>query len=110
MVWPGPISPKRIFSDSWSSISRWMVRRSGRAPSTGSKPRLASRFLAVGVSSIAMSLFFSCVATRPIIRSTISTICSLVSWWKTITSSMRLRNSGRKCFFSSSLTLSFIRS
>jgi hypothetical protein len=35
-IWPGPISPNRIFSDSGSSISRWMVRRSGRAPSTGS--------------------------------------------------------------------------
>ena len=33
---PGRSSPKRIFSDSMSSISRWIVRRSGRAPSTGS--------------------------------------------------------------------------
>jgi len=33
---PADSSPKRIFSDSASSISRWMVRRNGRAPSTGS--------------------------------------------------------------------------
>ena len=57
-----------------------------------------------------MSLFFSCVSTRVIIRSTILTIWSSVSWWKTMMSSIRLRNSGRKCFFSSSLTLCFIRS
>ena len=33
---PADSSPKRIFSDNASSISRWMVRRNGRAPSTGS--------------------------------------------------------------------------
>ena len=49
-------------------------------------------------------------STLPIIRSTISTISSWVSWWKTMMSSTRLRNSGRKCCFSSSLTLGFIRS
>ena len=43
-------------------------------------------------------------------RSTIVMICSSVSWWNTTMSSMRFRNSGRKCFFSSSLTLFFIRS
>ncbi|CAA9231829.1 MAG: hypothetical protein AVDCRST_MAG52-1056 [uncultured Blastococcus sp.] len=37
-------------------------------------------------------------------------ISSSVSWWNTTMSSMRLRNSGRKCCLSSSLTLSFIRS
>jgi hypothetical protein len=42
-IWPGATSPNRIFSDSWSSIPRWIVRRSGRAPSTGSHPRRASR-------------------------------------------------------------------
>ena len=34
----------------------------------------------------------------------------LESSWKTMTSSIRLRNSGRKCAFSASLTLAFIRS
>src|SRR5271165_1171395 len=63
-IWPGPTSSNRIFSDSWSSISRWMVRRSGRAPNTGSKPRLASNVLALSVSSSAMSLLFSWPATR----------------------------------------------
>ena len=58
----GPISSNRIFSESWSSISRWMVRRSGRAPSTGSKPRLASSDLALSVSSIAMSLALQLLA------------------------------------------------
>lgn len=35
-MWPGRSSPKRIFSERMSSISRWIVRRSGRAPRTGS--------------------------------------------------------------------------
>ena len=35
-IWPALSSPNRIFSDRLSSISRWIVRRSGRAPSTGS--------------------------------------------------------------------------
>ena len=71
-----------------------MVRRNGRAPSTGSKPRLANSDLALSVSSMAMSLLLSCFSTRPIIRSTIWMISSRVSWWKTMMSSMRLRNSG----------------
>ena len=37
-------------------------------------------------------------------------ISSWLSWWNTIVSSTRLRNSGRKCPFSSSATLAFIRS
>ena len=44
---PGRSSLKRIFSDSASSISRWIVRRSGRAPMTGSQPFLASHIFAV---------------------------------------------------------------
>src|SRR5699024_10926173 len=36
MVWPAWIWPYRIFSDRTSSISRWIARRSGRAPRTGS--------------------------------------------------------------------------
>ena len=43
---PGRSSPNRIFSDSMSSISRWIVLRSGRAPSTGSYPRSESSFFA----------------------------------------------------------------
>ena len=39
---PGRSSPNRIFTDSMSSISRWIVLRSGRAPSTGSYPRSES--------------------------------------------------------------------
>src|SRR5258708_1930291 len=36
MICPAFSSPNRMFSDRESSISRWIVRRSGRAPSTGS--------------------------------------------------------------------------
>src|SRR6266568_2063864 len=35
-ICPGRSSPNRIFSDRLSSISRWIVRRSGLAPRTGS--------------------------------------------------------------------------
>ena len=48
--------------------------------------------------------------TRPIISSMISLISSRVSLWKTITSSIRFRNSGRKTFFSSPMIRSFISS
>ena len=47
---------------------------------------------------------------RESMRSTISMTSSRVSSWKTITSSIRLRNSGRKWAFRASLTLAFIRS
>src|SRR6185437_12963982 len=52
-----------------------------------------------------MSLLRSWPSTRAVIRSTISTISSGDSWWKTTMSSIRFRNSGRKCCLSSSLTL-----
>jgi hypothetical protein len=93
-----------------SSSSRWIVRRSGRAPRTGSKPLLPRYFLALSVSSRPMSLFFSWVSIRETKMSTMLRISDWLSWWKTIVSSMRFRNSGRKCCFSSSLTLFFIRS
>ena len=43
-------------------------------------------------------------------RSTIVLISSFVSLWKTMTSSMRLRNSGRKTFLSSPVTRFFMSS
>ena len=52
-------------------MSRWIVRRSGRAPSTGSKPFLARYFLALSVSSRPMSLLRSWVSIRWIMMSTI---------------------------------------
>mgnify|MGYP003694499409 CR=1 FL=1 len=57
--------------DSGSSTSRWIVRRSGRAPSEGSNPFSARTSLAASVSSISRSLAFSCSVTRFISRSTI---------------------------------------
>src|SRR5690625_4085641 len=54
-------------------MSRWMVRRSGRAPSTGSYPFSASSSLAPWVSSIVISFSVSRVSSLAIIRSTILT-------------------------------------
>ena len=42
--------------------------------------------------------------------STIEVISSFVSLWKTMTSSIRLRNSGRKTFFSSPMIRFFMSS
>ena len=79
-----------------------------RAP--GRSPRSASRSLAAWVSSSDMSRSFSRSSTQAIMLSTIETICSFVSGGNTMISSTRLRNSGRKCCLSSSVTLFFIRS
>ena len=57
-----------------------------------------------------MSRSLSRSSTLAIIRSTIVDDLSWVSWWKTMVSSTRFRNSGRKCCLSSSFTLDFIRS
>ena len=56
----------------------------------------------------AQALALELALTRSIIRSTIWVTSSLVSSWKTMVSSMRFRNSGRKCCLSASLTFSFI--
>ena len=108
MVVPALNSFHRSFSDSGSSTMRWMVRRSGRAPSEGSYPLSASTFFASSVSSISTSFVFSCSRTRRISRSTMLFTSSRVSEWNTMTSSMRFRNSGRNERFSSSITLSRI--
>ena len=89
-------------------MSRWSARRSGRAPSTGSKPRLAISVFAAGVSSMPMSLSLSRPSIWATIRSTMRSISACDSWWKTTISSTRFRNSGRKCCFSSSDTFAFI--
>jgi hypothetical protein len=68
----------------------------GRAPSTGSKPRRASSDFAAGVSSRAMSLLARAASTRVIMRSTMVMICSSVSWWKTMMSSLRGSVIGRE--------------
>src|ERR1035441_551956 len=57
-----------------------------------------------------MSRSFSRSSNVVIIRSTILKISSWLSWWNTMMSSTRFRNSGRKCCLSSSCTLLFIRS
>src|ERR1700727_2808423 len=57
---------------------------------------------------MAMSRSFRRSSTLAIIRSTMLKISSRRSWWKTMMSSTRFRNSGRKCCFSSSCTRDFI--
>ena len=77
-------------------------RARGRSPSS----RAAT--FASGVRSKPRPCDSSCSRTRSTSRSTISVISVVVSSWKTMTSSMRLRNSGRKWRLSSSCTFSFI--
>ena len=52
-------------------------------------------------SSIAMSLSFRRSSSLPTMRSTMLTISSWLNWWKTMVSSIRFKNSGRKCCLSS---------
>ena len=62
------------------------------------------------MSSMARPWVASCSAVRASFRSTISMTSSRESSWKTMTSSIRFKNSGRKWAFKASLTLAFIRS
>ena len=59
-------------------------------------PRSARNVLARSVNSMSTSLALSCSSTRRISRSTICFTSPVVSEWNTMTSSMRLMNSGRK--------------
>jgi hypothetical protein len=87
-------------------MSRWIARLSGRAPKTGSKPSLASWPRARLVTSSFMSIFASRSSST---RSWILAIDWMFFWssaWKTTASSIRFRNSGRKCFLTSLQTAS----
>ena len=66
--------------------------------------------LAAWVTSRCICWARSWSRTRASIRSTIWVISSTVSERKTTVASMRLRNSGRKLFFSSAATFSFMSS
>ena len=66
--------------------------------------------LAASVTSSDICWARSWSRTRASIRSTIRAISSTVSDRKTTVASMRLRNSGRKLFFSSAATFSFMSS
>src|SRR5262249_51968916 len=95
-VSPASISFFRIRSASASITSFWMSRFNGLAPNVGAYPPAASACfaLSVHVSAIPRS---ATVRASPL--SWISTICAIssrASRWKTMTSSMRLKNSGRK--------------
>lgn len=107
-VSPSLTFPLNISSDSLSSIMFCMALRSGLAPYIGSNPSLAISCLASSVTSRFICRSFTLLDSSASIRSTILIIWSSSSWWNTIVSSTRLRNSGRKVFFSSSIIPSFI--
>src|SRR6266540_370400 len=95
---PGSRVPARSIADSLLSSWRWMVRRSGRAPNSGWKPRRASSSMAASLNSTVMSW----AASRRRVSSSISRVIWR-SWAASsprnrMISSMRLRNSGRKCW------------
>src|SRR3954470_17902017 len=87
-----------------------MARRNGRAPIAGSQPFSTRKSSAASVRSSWSSRSASEERMRRSSRSTIVLISSRVSLWKTITSSMRLRNSGRKTFLSSPMMRPFMSS
>ena len=85
-----------------------MARRSGRAPNSRLVPFSIRNSLASSVSTSFRPFSFSRLVT---FASSMSMICfrsSLVRLRKTMMSSTRLRNSGRKFFSISSFSMSFI--
>src|SRR5207247_515748 len=68
-----------------------------------SKPSVTSFSFAGSLTVKTSSCAARFKATLASIRSTMPSICSWVSRWKTTTASTRLRNSGRNCFFRSSM-------
>ena len=85
-----------------------MMRRSGRAPKLWSYPRVDNSSIASSVTSSVMFCSLSWLRTRVSIRLAIWRMWAVLSEWNTITASSRFRNSGRKDFFSSCSTLSFM--
>ena len=94
---PGVNSPATMDRASGFSTNRWIVRLSGRAPNAGSVPSRTSSARAASVSSRTMSWLASRATRSATSRSTIRSRSASVSAWKTMISSTRLRNSGRKC-------------
>ena len=92
---PGCSRPSSSIADSRLSTSRWIVRRSGRAPNSGWNPRRASQSTASVVNSTVMS----CACSRRVVSSSsrlvICRSCASSRCRKTMISSIRLRNSGR---------------
>ena len=64
----------------------------------------------MGTSQVSSKAILRALPDSAWIRSTIVVTSGLDSSWNTMMSSMRFRNSGRKCCLSSSLTFCFIRS
>ena len=81
-------SPKRIFSERMSSISRWIVRRSGRARARF-LALLREQLLGVLRELDAHVLVLQADVELAISRSTIATISSRISCGKTMVSSTR---------------------
>ncbi len=75
---PGSRAPERTMRESSFSTSRWIVRRSGRAPNSGSKPSRASSSTASSVNSTSIRCARSLRASRSSSSRVISTSCSPV--------------------------------
>ena len=108
---PAFIFPSRILSASSSSISFWIVLLNGRAPYFASYP-LSTIYALASSSSSTESLICYIILSLIvfIIISTICPICSFLSIWNTIMSSIRFKNSGLNILLTSSITLFFISS
>ena len=76
---PGLSSPPSSMADSRLSTSRWIVRRSGRAPNSGWNPRRASQ----STASVVKSTVMSCACSRR----TVSSSSRLVIWRSWVSSS-----------------------
>src|SRR5262245_31201476 len=101
---PGTLLPSRTRCASGSSTSRCSVRLRGRAPYSGSYPISARCARRRGVISSAEPRDASMAPRRAALMSTTRARSSVDRERKITTSSMRFRNSGRKCALSSRST------
>ena len=104
MVLLGGKRPSSNKRDKGFSSRCWMARLSGRAPNTGSKPTLANSDKAAALTSKLRSMRAKRSRKACSWMLAIDAMCWASSPWKTTVSSMRLRNSGRKCCLTSTQT------
>mmetsp|Transcript_893 Transcript_893/g.2445 ORF Transcript_893/g.2445 Transcript_893/m.2445 type:complete len:220 (+) Transcript_893:829-1488(+) len=101
---PSPTKPPSTASATASSQNRWTARRRGRAPYDLEKPPRQTSFVSSAVHVTSMPSSSQRSARSSSIRPATVSTSDGTSDSKTITSSRRLRNSGRKAEPSSCLT------
>ena len=97
------ISPDSNFLESSFTTFRWITRFIGRAPKSGSNPILAIVSIAWSLTSKVISLDSIFSITRSSWILTMDSIASEDNGLKVMISSIRLINSGLRCFLSAEM-------